>query len=416
MLAAYLAHVDLTGFYANGKDLVVAYDVVGSDAQPFEVNVYRSEDGVTPGERVACREVTANAERRQGEGHTVTVQADFDDVLDDYRLIAIVALRSKRSAAFVGPEPLADSIAFQGGVFVAGDGTVQVHGSDEDDRVLLSLSDTGTLHVSLNDRWGGSYDSREVAAIHVRTHGGDDKVETSPRVAVPLVVFAGEGDDVVRGGSGDDLLVGGPGHDRLFGSKGNDVLVGGDGNDSLWGGDGDDVLHGGSGYNTLIAGAGDDRVFQGKGQDHLDRDAATAVFGSLEEDALQQALMVAAGQPLPGGLSASPAGATGDWTAQSLGSSGGFGLAADHVAGGSVVKRELPVSGGSFDLSVFQPGAGAGVAVDHTAGGPFLKRDGAGEEPSLLPRAKSQRAIGSPDVAGGRAVAEIGRASCRERV
>jgi len=56
-----------------------------------------------------------------------------------------------------------------------------------------------------------------------------------------VVIYGGNGDDVLNGGTGGQLLLGGIGEDIIRASNGNDTLVGGAGNDALDGGDGVDT-------------------------------------------------------------------------------------------------------------------------------------------------------------------------------
>lgn len=85
-------------------------------------------------------------------------------------------------------------------------------------------------------------------------------------------IYAGAGNDVLRGNSGQDMLAGENGDDTLFGDSGADVLVGGTG---------DDILQGGSGNDTyrIELGDGNDFVTEVSGTDCL-------VFGKeiLKED------------------------------------------------------------------------------------------------------------------------------------
>jgi Ca2+-binding RTX toxin-like protein len=86
-----------------------------------------------------------------------------------------------------------------------------------------------------------------------------------------VVLFGGDGPDLLQGGLGRDRLSGGDGADTLRGNDGADTLRGGDGTDTLDGGDGDDVLSGGDTAadlrDVIYAGAGNDRVDAGHGND-----------------------------------------------------------------------------------------------------------------------------------------------------
>ncbi len=64
------------------------------------------------------------------------------------------------------------------------------------------------------------------------------------------IIYAGAGNDEVRGLGSNDTIWGGTGNDRLFGGDGNDRLNGESGNDLLNGGAGADVLDGGEGTDT----------------------------------------------------------------------------------------------------------------------------------------------------------------------
>ena len=72
------------------------------------------------------------------------------------------------------------------------------------------------------------------------------------------IVYAGAGDDVLRGADKDDELYGEAGDDKLYGNGGNDRLYGGDGTDYLYAGAGNDWLNGGQGADRLHGGAGED--------------------------------------------------------------------------------------------------------------------------------------------------------------
>lgn len=94
--------------------------------------------------------------------------------------------------------------------------------------------------------------------IYVYGQGGNDLVFADV-MNVPLVVFGGEGDDVLVGGRTGDSLDGGDGNDILFGgtlgTDGDDLLVGGAGDDVLIGHWGADTLRGGTGSDLVMAGA-----------------------------------------------------------------------------------------------------------------------------------------------------------------
>jgi Ca2+-binding RTX toxin-like protein len=112
-------------------------------------------------------------------------------------------------------------------------------------------------------------DSTPVNAFDISTGDQNDLVNLQA-VFQSATVFAGDGDDTVRGGSGlnqafgeggadlmqggagPDSVDGGPGNDTLLGDAGRDTLQGGNGEDRLNGGPGDDVLDGGNDLDTLV--------------------------------------------------------------------------------------------------------------------------------------------------------------------
>jgi len=370
----------LTGFYGDGTHLVVDYEVTGEDAQPFEVGIYRCAGGADSEALVASARVSKPADLAAGVGHRLAIKAAFADVESDYVLVAKIEAGAKpHPSAAIEPAQAKQARVFEGGVFLAADGTLHVHGTAGDDQVAVAVADSGGVRVRLNDVWY-AYKPPEVASVHLRTHQGDDIVATSVLVSAPVWVFGGEGNDYVLAGSGDDLLVGGAGDDRLYGGPGNDILVGGEGNDYLHGGHGDDIIHGGAGENTLIAAEGEDVVWGGAGQQLLDARSATTLDAAADQDGLAEALLVVGGDRSgllsPSETSRSSSGRLA-WVDDSLAGTSGFGVAVDQRQGGSPLKRELPVSGAATAVAGSH---GVGMAGDHTGGGPLLKRDAPVEE------------------------------------
>ena len=144
----------LSGFYGDGTHLVVEYGVVGEEAEPFAVAVYRSADGVAAEGLLARVEVRDAADLRPGAGHRLALQAAFADIESDYTLVAKIegAEQAGQAAVFQDASPQ-DTRRFEGGVFVAADGTLYVHGTAGEDRVAVALADSGGIRVGLNDVW-----------------------------------------------------------------------------------------------------------------------------------------------------------------------------------------------------------------------------------------------------------------------
>jgi Ca2+-binding RTX toxin-like protein len=120
------------------------------------------------------------------------------------------------------------------------------------------------------------------------------------------VIYAGGGNDRIRGGAGNDFLWGQSGNDQLKGETGDDVLSGDAGDDVLWGGNstdtlfdpdqeyspdqlvGYDYLIGGSGNDTLYGEAGVDILLGGTGNDVLDGgDGLDILIGGSGNDILR---------------------------------------------------------------------------------------------------------------------------------
>lgn len=99
-------------------------------------------------------------------------------------------------------------------------------------------------------------DAPRVSGFEVSSGGGDDTVNFSPQVPVPVTIRGGPGNDRLSGGAAADKLVGGPGADQLVGRGGHDFLYGGPDDDRLLGGPGNDLLNGGPGRDVLLGGPG----------------------------------------------------------------------------------------------------------------------------------------------------------------
>ena len=71
---------------------------------------------------------------------------------------------------------------------------------------------------------------------------GNDAITVGNDIKQDVWIWAGAGNDSVRGGGGNDVLIGGAGDDLLAGGDGRDLLVGGLGADKLVGDAADDIL------------------------------------------------------------------------------------------------------------------------------------------------------------------------------
>jgi Ca2+-binding RTX toxin-like protein len=108
-----------------------------------------------------------------------------------------------------------------------------------------------------------------VARLLVVGNRGNDTIEVRDSQSRDLLVYGGDGNDLLIGGRRDDVLYGGNGNDRLFGRDGNDKLYGGNGDDVLYGEAGNDGLYGDSGNDQLFGGLGNDWLYSGWGTQDL---------------------------------------------------------------------------------------------------------------------------------------------------
>jgi Ca2+-binding RTX toxin-like protein len=133
-----------------------------------------------------------------------------------------------------------------------------------DSAVSLEVGETVCTHADENPN-ELVCDAPAIAGFEVNSGGGDDRVTVADKVAIPVTMRGGSGNDTLLGGSGSDKLIGGTGDDRLFGWRGFDLLYGGPGDDVLNGGPNRDVLSGGPGMDSLAGGPGEDVVHQSTG-------------------------------------------------------------------------------------------------------------------------------------------------------
>ena len=156
-----------------------------------------------------------------------------------------------------------------------------IDGSDGDDTlnggagadVLRGGNDTDTLDYSnrtedlvlrVNGKRGSGAAGENDTILQdieiVRSGSGNDTIFGRDDEERPDQIFAGPGNDVVRGLAGNDRLDGGDGNDKLIGGDGNDTLIGRAGRDTLYGQNGNDTFYADDGaFDHLIGGSGRDR-------------------------------------------------------------------------------------------------------------------------------------------------------------
>ncbi len=244
------------------------------DAEPFEIGIYASVDGVTPGELLMTKQVTDQTDLTVGPHPGFQFPATFTDVPYDYRLMAVV---DYTNAIDEVDESYEDNTAlFSGGIIKTDDDgqnqyTVIIYGADEassEEQDFAGAFMTASMfYAYLNSNPLLVVSEAEVEAVHIRTHEGDDEVnqELSPEwiVSVPLWIFGGPGNDEIDGANAADLIYGGDDDDTIDAGLGDDYVYGQNGDDILTGGDGANGLYGGNGDDTLTGGADDDTLYGG---------------------------------------------------------------------------------------------------------------------------------------------------------
>lgn len=139
---------------------------------------------------------------------------------------------------------MVSAAAMQGNSLIIGGNDVLLQPADANGGILATVDGVAqgvfypTSQIVVYGLAGGDTIQIEQAKI------GRHKVN----VAVPAVVFGGDGGDTIdaRGSSANNVLVGGSGNDLLYGGSGRDLLIGGGGADTLSAGSGDDLLIGGA--------------------------------------------------------------------------------------------------------------------------------------------------------------------------
>lgn len=143
-----------------------------------------------------------------------------------------------------------------------------VVGTSSADNVTMTRIGQDRIGVKLNRlpwQFASSTDLDKVIALGL---SGRDSVHAS-LVSIPLELYGGGGNDVLRGGRADDLIFGGLGRDQLFGGPGDDFLDGGEGRDLLFGQAGSDTLVGNATEDRLLGGTGVDEIVSSNPRDYL---------------------------------------------------------------------------------------------------------------------------------------------------
>jgi Ca2+-binding RTX toxin-like protein len=214
--------IAITGFRADGQDMLVDYTISQGSVAGFDIGIYRSANGSLLDAPLMSQRIIDPLLLSQGS-HTATVAADFADPQIDYYLAAVVDAAQE----VIETNETNNTAFFSGGAFR--DETrevVHAHGTDlVADAVDVVLSGN-QLEVWLHGQ-PFSYPEADVSQVHIRTHDGADSITAS--VSKPIWGFGGDDDDQLRGGCGNDYLRGGSGNDtyRFAGSAdlGSDTIA-----------------------------------------------------------------------------------------------------------------------------------------------------------------------------------------------
>jgi Ca2+-binding RTX toxin-like protein len=225
--------------------VTIEYQIVGHAASAFPINVYWSRDAEwDDGDRLLSSvRITDPTDLAIGyHVKTFTLGRGPDSLAlpgfgvrdrgGNYRLIAVANPDLARARGLDHDhdhEHEEEPWAVFTGLYHRARGTMYVHGTDEDDTIIISQRGKA-LTLDFNGDIS-TYRLGEIRRLRIWGHGGDDVIDARQQ-SRPLDAWGGEGDDSIFGGAGNDHLYGGPGNDHLHGGAGFDHLNGGGGFDT----------------------------------------------------------------------------------------------------------------------------------------------------------------------------------------
>ncbi|MBI1915182.1 MAG: PKD domain-containing protein [Planctomycetes bacterium] len=122
-------------------------------------------------------------------------------------------------------------------------GTLVVGGTTDTDTLRFTPTSNGDIQVTINNVDQGTFTG--LTRLVAYGQAGDDML-LAAGVTIPVELYGGDGNDLLKGGNSSNILVGGAGDDLLVGGTGRDLLIGGGGADRMIGNGGDDLLIGGT--------------------------------------------------------------------------------------------------------------------------------------------------------------------------
>lgn len=139
--------------FTEDGELKLEFDVLNATAAPFTVGLYRSANGSTRDGLLTAFQVTDPALLAVGTGRIVTLPASFNDIQEDYYLVAYLDVHDDVSEQYEHFAPFPESswnnqAVLVNGAFVDQNGILQIHRSDEDDVTWLTLTGESLLTTS----------------------------------------------------------------------------------------------------------------------------------------------------------------------------------------------------------------------------------------------------------------------------
>jgi pimeloyl-ACP methyl ester carboxylesterase/Ca2+-binding RTX toxin-like protein len=120
------------------------------------------------------------------------------------------------------------------------DGQLTIGGTPGHDILLIHPGGgRDGIKVHLN---GTVWTFADVERIVAFGQEGNDLMQVTESVRVPVELYAGAGNDIINGGGGPSIVMGESGNDLIVGGKGRNLLIGGLGSDILLGLRGDDIV------------------------------------------------------------------------------------------------------------------------------------------------------------------------------
>jgi Ca2+-binding RTX toxin-like protein len=287
--ALLTADIAVANFSADGTNLLVDYDISDANVSAFNISIYRSSNGTSLDTLLQTERITASAALQIGSGHRAAFAPSFGDTNADYFLVAVVDSSGEISESSESN----NQATFGGGVFLASNGLLHVHGLSSGESIVVNESTT--FDVTFNSTVY-SHAISAVTGVRIRSHNGSDVIIANGTSKPQLIcggdgvdiLIAGSGSDILRGGAGDDTIYGYGGDDQLYGEGGSDLLDGGDGNDQFTGGVGDDWLFGSAGndayYFSGNSNLGSDTIFEGANEGGGDWLYFTDLGGAVNVD------------------------------------------------------------------------------------------------------------------------------------